>query len=131
MLQTAVGSFRRVLTLQKFSQSVARYGHSPMEHAIFFNKLQSSETKLYLRIIQARKKLRDLIQKHDIVQDNLDVFLEEDGVMRRDTNNKMTTIESEWQIRELKKDIHLSQQGKSIDPDETKQVKRIIDCSRV
>ena len=105
-----------VLTLQKFSQSAARYGHSPMEHAIFFNKLQSSETKLYLRINQARKKLRDLIQKHDIVQDNLDFFLEEDGVMRRDTINKMTTSESEWQIKELKKDLLLSQQGKSIDP---------------
>ena len=107
-----------VLTLQKFSQSAARYVHSPMEHAIFFNKLQSSETKLCLRIIQARKKLRDLIQKHDFVQDNLDVFLKEDGVMRLVTNNKMTIIESEWQIRELKKDIHLSQQSKSIDPDE-------------
>ena len=105
-----------VLTLQKFSQSAARYGHSPMEHANFFNKLQSSETKLYLRIIQARKKLRDLIQKHDIVQDNLDVFLAEDGVMRWITNNKMTTIESELQIKELKKDLLLSQQGKSIDP---------------
>ena len=107
-----------VLTLQKFSQSAARYGHSPMEHANFFNKLQSSEAKLYLRIIQARKKLRELIQKHDIVQDNLDVFLEEDGVTRWVTNNKMTTIESERQISELKKDIHLSQQSKSIDPDE-------------
>ena len=102
-----------------------------MEHANFFNKLQSSETKLYLRIIQARKKLRDLIQKYDIVQDNLDFFLAEDGVMRWVTNNKMTTIESEWQIRELKKDIHLSQQSKSIDPVRTKQIKRIIDCSRV
>ena len=99
-----------VHALRQFSQSAERYGHTPMEHANFFNKLQSSEAKLYLRIIQARKKLRELIQKHDIVQDNLEVFLEEDGVMRWVTNNKMTTIESEWQIRELKKDIHLSQQ---------------------
>ena len=38
--------------------------------------------------------------------------------MRRVTINKMTTIESEWQIKELKKDLLLSQQGKSIDPDE-------------
>ena len=44
-----------VLTLQKFSQSAERYGHSPMEHANFFNKLKSSEEKLYLSIIRARK----------------------------------------------------------------------------
>jgi hypothetical protein len=107
-----------VLTLQKFSQSAERYGHSPMEHANFFNKLKSSEEKLYLRIIRARKKLLELIQKDAIVQDNLEVFLAEDGVLRWITNNKMTTIESEWQIKELKKDLLLSQQGKSIDPDE-------------
>ncbi len=107
-----------VHALRQFLASAERYGHTPMEHANFFNKLQSSETKLYLRIIQARKKLRELIQKYAIVQDNLEFFLSEDGVMRWVTNNKMTTIESEWQIRELKKDIHLSQQSKSIDPDE-------------
>lgn len=107
-----------VLTLQKFLQSAERYGHSPMEHANFFNKLQSSEGKLYLRILQARKKLRDLIQKYDIVQDNLDIFLSEDGVLHWITNNKMTVIESDSQIKELKKDIFMFQQCKSVDPDE-------------
>src|SRR6476619_426875 len=105
-----------VLTLQKFSQSAERYGHSPMEHANFFNKLKSSEEKLYLSIIRARKKLHELIQKDAIVQDNLKVFLAEDGVLRWITNNKIKTIESEVQIKELKKDLLLSQQGKSIDP---------------
>ncbi len=105
-----------VLTLYEFLRSAERYGHSPLEHANFFNKLQSSEQNLYRRIIQARKKLRDLTQKHDIVQNNLDVFLSEDGVTRWITNNNMTTIESERQINELKKDSLLSQQCKSIDP---------------
>ena len=73
-----------VHALRQFLASAERYGHTPMEHANFFNKLQSSETKLYLRIIQARKKLRELIQKYDIVQDNLEFFLAEDGVMRWD-----------------------------------------------
>ena len=83
---------------------------------IFLTNCNRARTKLYLRIIQARKNLRELIQKYAIVQDNLEFFLAEDGVLRWITNNKMTTIESEWQIKELKKDLLLSQQGKSIDP---------------
>ena len=79
-----------VHALYKFLQFAERYGHSLLEHANFFNKLQSTEHKLYLRILQARKKLRDLTKKYDIVQNNLDVFFSEDGVLRLITNNKMT-----------------------------------------
>ena len=104
-----------VHALYKFLQFAERYGHSPLEHANFFNKLQSTEHKLYLRILQARKKLRDLTKKYDIVQNNLDVFFSKDGVLRLITNNKMTVIESDWQIKELKNDISLAKQNKSID----------------
>ena len=69
-----------------------------------------------LRTLQARKKLRDFIKKYDIVQDNLDLFLSEDGVLHLITSNKMTAIESNWQIKDLKNDISLSKQNKSIDP---------------
>ena len=105
-----------VQALYKFLQSTERYGHSPLEHANYFNKLQTTENKLMLRTLQARKKLRDLIKKFDIVQDNLDVFLSEDGVLQLITDNKMTVIESDWQIKELKNDISLAKQNKSIDP---------------
>ena len=131
LLQTAVGSFSAAHALRQFLASAERYGHTPMEHANYFNKLQASETKLHLRIFRERKKLRELIQKYAIVQDNLEFFLSEDGILRRIKNNKIRTIESELQIKELKKDFLLSQQGKSIYPYESKQVKRIIDCSRV
>ena len=96
-----------VLALYKFLESTERYGHSPLEHANYFNKLQTTEDKVMLRTLQARKKLRDLTKKYDIVQDNLDVFFSEDGVLRLITNNKMTVIESDWQIKELKNDISL------------------------
>jgi hypothetical protein len=105
-----------VHALYKFLQSAERYGHSPLEHANYFNKLQTTENKMMLRTLQARKKLRDLIKKYEIVQDNLDVFLSEDGVLRLIINNKMTLSESDWQIKELRNDISLSKQNKSIDP---------------
>ena len=105
-----------VHALYKFLPSAERYGHSPMDHANYFNKLQSSENKVMLRNFRARKKLRELTKKYDIVQDNLDVFFSEDGVLQLITNNKMTVIESDWQIKELKNDISLTKQNKSIDP---------------
>ena len=55
-----------------------------MEHANYFNKLHASEASLHLRNFRERKKLRDLTQKYDIVKDNLDVFLSEDGVEKLD-----------------------------------------------
>ena len=41
----------------------------------FLTNCNRARQSYSLRIIQARKNLRDLIQKHDIVQDNLEVFL--------------------------------------------------------
>ena len=69
-----------VHALRQFLASAERYGHTPMEHANYFNKLHASEASLHLRNFRERKKLRDLTQKYDIVKDNLDVFLSEDGV---------------------------------------------------
>ncbi len=111
-----------VHTLRQFLASAERYGHTPMEHANYFNKLHSSEASLHRRNFRERKKLRDLIQKYDIVKDNLDVFLSEDGVVSLIGNNKLTVIESDWQIKELKNDISLSQQNKSIDPIKLEQL---------
>jgi hypothetical protein len=93
-----------------------------MEHANYFNKLNYTEDKVMLRTLQAGKKLRDLIKKHDIVQNNLDVFLTEDGFTCWMVNNKLTTIETQGQIKELKNDISLSQQNKSIDPIELEKL---------
>jgi hypothetical protein len=111
-----------VHALYKFLASAERYGHSPLEHANYFNKLQTTENKVMLRTLQARKKLRDLTKKYDFVQNNLDLFFSEDGVLHLITSNKMTVIESDRQIKELKNDISLSQQNKSIDPIELEQL---------
>ena len=107
-----------VHALRKFLASAERYGHSPMEHANYFNKLHGSEESLHLRNFRERKKLRELIQKYDIVKDNLAVFLSEDGVESLIVNKKLTTIEMESEIKALKNDALLHQQHKSIDPDE-------------
>jgi hypothetical protein len=107
-----------VHALRQFLASAERYGHTPIEHANYFNKLHSSEESLHLRNFRERKKLRELIQKYDIVKDNLDVFLSEDGVESLIVNKKLTTIEIESEIKALKNDALLHQQHKSIDADE-------------
>lgn len=58
------------------------------------------------------------MRKYDIVKDNLDVFLSEDGVESLIGNKKLTTIEMESEIKALKNDALLHEQHKSIDPDE-------------
>ena len=107
-----------VHALRMFLASTERYGHTPMEHANYFNKLHASEDSLHRRNFRERKKLRDLTQKYEIVKDNLDVFLSEDGVESLIGNKKLTTIEMESEIKALKNDALLHQQHKSIDADE-------------
>jgi hypothetical protein len=107
-----------VLALHKFLHSAERFGHTAMEHAIYFNKLHASEANLHVRNYKKRKELRDLIQKCDFAKDNLDVFLSEDGFESLITMNKIRIIELESEIKALKKDALLSQQHDSIDPPE-------------
>jgi hypothetical protein len=105
-------------TLRNFSNSAEEYGHSLEQHAEYFNKLHARVEQMHLELGEEGKKLHDLIQKNPIVQDNLDVFLSEDGVLAWIENNKLTTVENEYEIKELKKDLALFQSGNSVDSHE-------------
>ncbi len=108
----AINKFRN------FSNSAEQYGHSLEEHAEYFNKFQARVEQMHLELREEEKKLHDLIQKNPIVQDNLDVFLAEDGVLAWIENNKLTRVENNNEIKDLKKDLALFQSGNSVGPHE-------------
>lgn len=109
-----------IKTMNLISSSAIRYGKSISDHARHFIELR-------VKIEKEEKVLSDLKLSNEILRKNLEVFKTQDGVQHWVTDMKLAEASYPDDIKELKKDLRLCREGKSIDPSELEKLnKRLI-----
>jgi hypothetical protein len=73
-------------------------------------------------IEQAEEELKKFIETHEIVKDNLKLFMEPKGLTELDIQKWSEASKYKQKYEDLKKDLHLARQGKALDPNEVKKL---------
>ncbi len=115
-----------VIALKKFSESAESYGHSPKEHADYMNKLYALSESLSSRCLTERSNLHKLIKTHSIVEQNLEVFTSEDGLIKSAGNSEITTKEVKLENEQLKNDLALYRKGRAVDPQRLEKLNELL-----
>lgn len=111
-----------VNALKRFVESAEMYGHVPKEHADYMNKLYAAGERIQSRIIEMQSTLHKQIKTHSIIEENLEVFLTENGVLRSNVNKELTAIEVNQKIEQLNNDLALYRKGKAVDPQQVEKL---------
>jgi len=101
---------------KEFSESAKIFGKTPREHSLYFNKLFRKRNELEEQIRIRQKELHKTIYQNKVVTDNLEEFLEPEGVFKSSGRNLLEIMELKQENKDLKTDLDLHRQGKSIDP---------------
>jgi hypothetical protein len=111
-----------VKTLKLFADSADEFGHTLSEHEAYWRKLHHQDLDRKKEIEQAEEELKKFIETHEIVKDNLKLFMEPKGLTELDIQKWSEASKYKQKYEDLKKDLHLARQGKALDPNEVKKL---------
>jgi hypothetical protein len=111
-----------VKTLKLFADSADKFGHTLSEHEVYWRKLHYQDLDKKKEIEEAEEEFKKFIETHEIVKDNLKLFMKPKGLSELDIQKWSEASKYKQKYEDLKKDLHLARQGKALDPNEVKKL---------